>query len=199
MSAIHARIAAAKARAAKVEKEAAPQPQVPQGPQTLRPPLPQKPIEALQTWQPTRSRGRPRKMITKEHLSLPPLELFVRECLIENPDAAEFVGSTHKRSVKTAAGGTVSALPTYHRITLAQAFIEFCKDRGYVPVVPRSFPSLLTATCIAAGWTVYEAKTSEWRRRILRGVCLRNQTVWHGDDRNMGRPDRRRWEKKAAS
>ena len=190
MSAIHAKIASAKAKAEKNQAEAS---AAPQGGQTLRPPLPQRPIATTDNWNPKRSRGRPRKLITKEHLTLPAIEPFVRECLIQSEGSAEFIGSTVQRNVRTVTGSVVRAPSNYPRITLADAYIEFAKDRGYVPTVPRSFVSLLITTCLAAGWVVSESSSSEWRRRILRGVCLRNQLPWSGDDRGMGRPDRKRW------
>ena len=199
MSAIHARIAAAKAKAAKTEKAATPQPQIPQGPQTLRPPLPQEPIGALNGWQQTRSRGRPRKAITKEHLTLPPMEQFVRHCLDANPDACEFVGSNRPAaSVSESVGRLITTRIAYPRPTLMAAYVEFCKDHGFCSTIPKTFTSLVVATCLAAGWVVRPARSVEWRRGLIKGVTLRNQTPWFGNDRWMDpRPDRQRWKKKS--
>ena len=199
MSILHAKLAAAKARAAQSQPETASS-QALRPPTSQKPPLPHNDIPAAQNWPATRSRGRPRKLFPKYALDVPPLREWVEASLLPDSECCEFVGSASLVRHKTIKGEVITVRASYPRRTLRDDYLRFLKDRGHHVIVPKSFPGLIVKTCLEAGIPVTLSRAGDSRRLILRGVCLRDQTPWDGEDRGMGgRTDRKRWIKRSES
>lgn len=171
-----------------------------QAPPPPNPPKPRREIPAAQDWTVKRTRGRPRNEFAKHRLQQHPVDAFVESCLLPDPQCSEFLGSNQARPVQTVDGKFVRVSPQYQRLTLTQAYLSYCVENHFLATVPKTFSGLLLKACLERGWAVNEAKAGDSRRRLVRGVSLKGQAPFYGnDDRFMeGHIDRRRWIPKAA-
>ena len=157
---------------------------------TRQPPPPAAAPVATPTWKPTRTRGRPRQNFAKSRREWHPVSEFMEDRLIGDPDCAEYVGPCR------AAGITAGTTPKYHRMTLIEAFTQFCREKGYPPVKPATLSGLILKFSDEFGWPTIHTRSLESRRCIIKGLCFKGQPGWNGDDRGfLG--DRKRWKKKS--
>lgn len=175
--------ATASAEKAKVEQET-PKTPAERARAPKNPPRPAAPTE-IPGWKPTRTRGRPRLAMDQKVLKYNPISEFMEACLLPDLDACEFIGEKSPRP---------TVRNKYHRMPLADAYRQFCREKGYPLNLPTSFGTLIIKHGQEFGWNIIRVKAGETRRFLLKGVCLKGQQPWNGEDRGLtGRPDRRRW------
>lgn len=161
---------------------------------TRKPPPPAAAPSATKDWSPKRSRGRPRREYAKSRRDFHPVSEFCEAHLVPDPDCAEFIGT--RRPIKSE--GTGATMPVaYPRQTLIDAYVLFCREKGYPLALPRTFAGLILKACSEFGWPALPGRAGESRRHIIRGICLKNQAPFHGDDRGLLGEDRRRWRRAA--
>jgi hypothetical protein len=98
---------------------------------------------------------------------------WVSTALYFDPGACEFVGNSRKD------WQTVE----YGRGTLRQSYEAFCAERQAVPCSIKSFVRRILETTESLGWPpVFRDRAFSSRRLVVRGVRLRNETRWTGED-----------------
>ena len=144
-------------------------------------------------WNPKRSRGRPRKQFPAYLLQSHPIAEWVRAALCESPDSFEHIGSVATKVVQTTEGQSVKVACQYPRLTLVESYLRFAAEIGHVVLVPKNFTAVVIKSCLEAGWSVRQCRTADRRRAALKGVCLKGQQPWNGEDRLLLGQDRKRW------
>lgn len=157
----------------------------------------QREIPATEGWQSKRSGGRPRKCFPVSRLEVHPVSQFIDECLIHDESCAEYVGCRGPIKLETKSGATIRAKPTYPRPTLTECYFQFAQTHGYAAIKPKTLIGLVIRNCLERGWAVSPDRSSDARRRIVRGIRLRDQVPFDGEDRGALGPDRRRWVRKS--
>jgi hypothetical protein len=132
----------------------------------------------------TRTKGRPRKLYGI-HDTQTRLEKAIRdwaqERLVVDPDNFALLGSLRVLYKKTPSG-VLRYLPSYPQRTLSQDFNEWCAVRNLPPPILTSFAGQVILALAERGIPAQHGRSSERRRKGLRGVRLLGEAAWTGKD-----------------
>lgn len=132
---------------------------------------------------PRRTRGRPRKRLTKALFDHPPIAEWVTARLSFMPGNCVTVGGWRKHYITHVNGKRIRAEIDHRgRPTLAADFEKWCAEHNYPPTRPRCFSGLILHETLSKGWQVRCRRSGQLRRVILEGVALENAPAWTGED-----------------
>ena len=135
-------------------------------------------------------KGRPRlRRLTKQTGSVPPqaaIGAWVTERLIAAPEYCEFIGGYHTYTVTRRDGVAKRHYAEYRRLSLREDYERFCQQKNYPPAGKgQTFSANLIRVLNERGIATRFDRAQRTRRKVLWGVCLRDQIGWRGNDTQL--------------